>query len=106
MKDWKIFMNNIEKAIKQLKGEVLSLESGKVSVDKLITEKNKQIKEFLLLIDAYTENPNSTIQFKHNWNCTQSGFYDSIYRCTKCGIENMESIDSIKSNNPIYGCEK
>ena len=49
-------MLHVYKAISQLKKEVHSLEEGKVSVDKLIAEKQKQIEEFILLIEKVNEN--------------------------------------------------
>lgn len=48
------------KAISQIKKEISRLEEAKLSVDKLIAEKERQIEEFLLLVEkAHEEAGNS-----------------------------------------------
>lgn len=44
-------MLHVYKAISQLKKEVLDLEEGKISIDRLIAEKQKQIEKFVLLVE-------------------------------------------------------
>jgi len=43
-------------AISQLRSEIRRLEEGKISVDKLIVKKQKQIEEFVLLIEKSHDN--------------------------------------------------
>lgn len=42
---------------------------------------------------------------KHKWVCTSPGMYDSLYKCSKCNKEHMESSDDIDSYLPLGGCK-
>ena len=41
---------------------------------------------------------------KHDWENVDAGIYDSVYKCRKCGAEQIWSIDNSETELPEYGC--
>lgn len=44
-------------------------------------------------------------QAKHKWECISPGIYDSTYKCKRCGIRWIESIDALETTKPVHGCK-
>lgn len=42
---------------------------------------------------------------KHDWIIIPpTSLYDTLYKCSNCGIGHMESMDDPSSEKPKYGC--